>query len=378
MPPLSSHKYRAQANRSVVDANTLEAAIAAREAILSRNRDVEPILTLAHLAQLTNVELGFLRAVVARQVHPYFNFSIEKRDKSGSREISIPTRRLRYVQRFLHENVLKRLRYSNCSYSYAKDASMTACARQHLESRWLVKLDIRNFFGSVPEWSVYDIFRDLGFGELIAFEIARICTYPPPSSRRRLSTVIPRKQYDAISQYQVKQYDAGVLPMGAPSSPLLSERYLLKFDAEAAAIAQEYHVTFTRYADDLFFSASHADFNRNSATILVTRIRRLLKSYELTLNDEKVRIIPPGSRKIVLGLCVNDSVLRLPHEFKARMRRHYHYLTLYGVSEHYRRRRFYSALALKRHLLGKIAFATSVEPEYGEDLRRKHLAIRWP
>src|SRR5277367_3472519 len=48
----------------------------------------------------------------------------------------------------------------------------------------------------------------------------------------------------------------GLLTIGAPTSPLLSNRIMASFDAYWLSFSRDRDVTYTRYADDLFFSCN--------------------------------------------------------------------------------------------------------------------------
>ena len=48
-------------------------------------------------------------------------------------------------------------------------------AEQHRNARWLVKMDVMNFFESILEPKVYEVFRSFGYQPLMAFELTRLC-----------------------------------------------------------------------------------------------------------------------------------------------------------------------------------------------------------
>jgi len=385
MQPWSPHKYRLEGRRRGVPDQVLDAAIAARERVYAVSPDITPVLTLAHLAQLTNVPYQYLRSVVSRNSgHHYFTFWIEKRRQRkgnrASREISVPSRPLRWVQTWIHDNILSGVPVSSQSYAYHRGSTIMACAQRHAGARWLVKIDIRSFFPSINEHQIYAVFRSLGFGALISFEMARICTRVPLSTKLQW-------QYDrrpmgsGIPGYE--SYFAGGLPIGAPTSPALSNLYMRPFDVAMQAFCISQGITYTRYADDLIFSTERVTFDRRAASRLIAHCRAALRDHGLRANDRKTSVVPPGARKIVLGLVVNDEQPRLSREFKALIRQHYHYLTLYGADEHAGKRRFRSGgvssvPALKRHLEGLLAFAAQVEPAYAHRVAAKHIEIDWP
>ena len=52
----------------------------------------------------------------------------------------------------------------------------------------------------------------------------------------------------------------GVLPQGAPTSPIISNLICQILDYKIIELCQEYHLTYTRYADDLTFSTNEKKF----------------------------------------------------------------------------------------------------------------------
>jgi len=93
-------------------------------------------------------------------------------------------------------------------------------AAMHTTARWLVKLDITNFFESISERQVYRVFREAGYCALMAFQVTRICTRLGSGSfkygKRRWKT-------RGKDRYKVLANDRlGHLPQGAPTSPMLA------------------------------------------------------------------------------------------------------------------------------------------------------------
>ena len=65
------------------------------------------------------------------------------------------------VQRWLHNNILLKAKTHVCSTAYQPDCSPVENAREHCSARWLVKIDVKNFFESISERQVYHAFRTL-------------------------------------------------------------------------------------------------------------------------------------------------------------------------------------------------------------------------
>jgi RNA-directed DNA polymerase len=85
-------------------------------------------------------------------------------------------------------------------------------------------------------------------------------------------------------------------------------------------------------------------------------------------------IIPPGARKIVLGLTVLDDTVALPGEFKRRVEVHVR-VGKFGLVEHTRHRRSRSVLSMVEHIDGCIAFASSVDKAFADLLKAEWAAV---
>ena len=266
------------------------------------------------------------------------------------------------TQRWLLRHVLSACAIHPMSYAYQRERSIVACAQLHVGARWLVKLDVHNFFGSVSERRIYRVFEQLGYTSLLSFELARLCTR---FEWRGGSVQVPSR-HGVQAPYRTEP--EGSLPQGAPTSGVLANVAMRPVDAELAAYAASSKLVYTRYSDDLVFSAG-AGFSRHDAVKVVSRAASALRRHGFALHQAKTRIVPPGARHVVLGLLVDDAGVRLLSEFKRRLEVHVRGVTKFGLEAHASHRHFDSILSMINHVDGGIAFAQSVEPAFAERLR---------
>lgn len=374
--------YRKEGKSRNVDERILERALEIGNRIHDKNSNILPIFTLGHLAQLTGVPYIYLRAIVARdnRYQPYRIFRIRKKSAGSFRTICVPEAPLMEVQRYVNAHILQHIEPHHASSAYTKDSQISKTASLHCECRWLIKMDIKNFFESISELSVYRVFRKAQFPALLSFELARLCTRVIPDTIWRNDQ---RWFNHKFQRYTIKKYrvwSLGALPQGAPTSPMLSNLVAYQFDEEVERLAARYGVTYTRYADDIALSTMDTTFSREKAKALIQKTYSLMRKYGFYPNETKTSIAPPGAKKIVLGLQVAEREVRLTKEFKARLKQHLYFCNKAEIGPvlHAREKGFVSVLGFKNHLYGLITHAAQVEPNYAEKLKMEFKTINWP
>ena len=348
------------------------------QVVLNNHYDLPSLLTLNHLAKRTKVPYLHLRSIIERKDNEsYRKFSIKKRS-GGRRFIHVPTPQLMFVQRWINEHILKKVPVHQCSFAFNPGSSIVKCASRHTGARWLIKMDITGFFESISEIQVYRVFKELGYQPLVAFELARISTVHVLDLSPRLSdstwkvktinTKIP--SYNSIS--------LGYLPQGAPTSPILSNLVMREIDNRILSEAKNFGLTYTRYSDDLTFSTRRSNYGRKEARAFISLVSKILKSSGFQPQHRKTTIIPPGNRKIVLGLNVDGINPKLRSEFKDKLRQHIYFLEKFGPVEHAKTRKFDSVLGMKSHIRGLIDYANMIDSKYANTLLVKFKKIKWP
>jgi len=160
--------------------------------------------------------------------------------------------------------------------------------------------------------------------------------------------------------------DKGTLPLGSPSSPIISNLILHPVDVALLSAAEQRGLTYTRYADDLTFSG-HAPFD------VTIEVESALGPHGYTINPDKNQVRKRGQRILVTGLTVAElDRPRLPKQFKRRLRQEVYFVERFGLEGHCSRRYSWPWIAdddeerqvfhSRRHLQGKLHYAMGVEP----------------
>ena len=117
-----------------------------------------------------------------------------------------------------------------------------------------MKLDVHDFFASIDERQIFQVFTELGYGHLISFEMARLCTRPGVGARHQIASgnSVPPARYTVIKKYRTSA-GLGFLPQGSPTSGALANLVMRDIDMRITEAVAGTGIIYTRYADDIVF-----------------------------------------------------------------------------------------------------------------------------
>jgi hypothetical protein len=253
------------------------------------------IMTVEELSRAMNTSVGTIRylsynRIVSKTTH-YKRFYIPKKT-GGKRLISTPMPILKKAQYWILENILEKIALKDAAHGFVKKRSIVSNALPHVKAEIVVNIDMKDFFPTITYPRVKGVFQSFGYSEQIATILALMCTEP---------------ECDQIEIDGQTYYAAGTerfLPQGAPTSPALTNIICRKLDARLMGIAAKLNFQYTRYADDLTFSAS-GEATQKLKT-LMGFIRKIVKEEKLVIHPDKIRVLRKGARKEVTGIVVND------------------------------------------------------------------------
>ncbi len=278
----------------------------------------------------------------------YFTFEIEKRS-GGKRLLAAPHATLSQAQHWVLANVLEKLSTEAPAHGFIKGKSVVTNARPHVGQDLVINLDVKDFFPSVTFRRVRGVFQRLGYSPAVATVLALLCTESP---RRKV-------EYDGKPLWVAVGPRA--LPQGACTSPALSNQVTKKLDRRLAGRLTRQGWTYTRYADDLTFSARPG--KRDAIGRLHAVVRHTLDDEGFTLHPKKGRFLPRTSRQMVTGVVVNTK-LSVRRDEVRRLRAILHQAKKTGLAAQNRENRPDFELWLR----GKIAWVQMVDPAKGAKL----------
>lgn len=241
------------------------------------------------VAKLLGIELKELTYLLYKEKveNLYNTFEISK--KNGEfRIIHAPKDDLKWIQRKLSDKLsevhsdylLNNNIKSVISHGFQEGKSIITNALLHRHKRYLLNIDIADFFPSFHFGRVQGYFRkskEFNFLKEVSTIVAQLACYK------------------------------GKLPQGAPTSPIISNLIFNIVDLRILKLAKNYKLDYTRYADDMSFSTNNKAF-RKDYLAFIQELKELLEKNGFVINQNKTRLEYYSSRQEVTGLTVNDKI----------------------------------------------------------------------
>lgn len=229
----------------------------------------------------------------------YHSFKIPKRS-GGLRQIDAPLDDLMQALRELKFIFEKKLfaSYHTCAFAYVRGRSTIDAVKRHQRnnSKWFLKLDYHNFFGSTtPEFVMNMLSQIFPYNELLKSQRGK----------------------DALDKALSLCFLNGGLPQGTPISPTITNLMMIPIDHAIAKYAREHspHLTYTRYADDILLS-SDLKFSWNNVQNDIIEIVNKFNA-PFSLNTAKTRFGSSAGRNWNLGVMLNkDNQITVGHNKK--------------------------------------------------------------
>jgi len=336
-----SGKYLEKLNKELLDAGKDEAFIARCLDYAKRLVDegLPVIFDVKHLALLLGIDYGPFITLTIHGTHRYKTIRIKKK-RGGHRTIRVPSTSLKYIQRWILDNIISQMYCSEAATGFVPGTSIKKNAERHLNCTCLLNIDIKDFFPSITYEDVFRIFRYYGYTYKLASCLANICT------------------------------EDDELPQGAPTSPMLANIRCIKLDRRIKLLCEKYKANYSRYADDITISGNGGIAN------IIEAVTEIITDEGFEINEKKTRILFPHQRQEITGLIINNGIIRVPREFKKELKKEIYYCKKYGPTDHQKHigdtHSFY-----KEHLYGKAYYVNMIEPDVGNVLLDELDAIDW-
>jgi hypothetical protein len=291
--------------------------------------------------------LGFEMAIVQEMAYKapktYRHYKIPKK-RGGLRTIYHPskeTKSLQYTLMHLLEAVLEP---HPCAMAFKRGFSspLRRNAEAHAKHPFTLRIDFKDFFPSITPDDLFSAIEH------------------PDNPKRQELTADDREFL--VNVFFIRYADGRLgLPIGAPSSPLLSNGVMRWLDVAIDTYAKQHEFIYTRYADDLVFSTNRKDESKP----FLEGLRAVINSSphpKPTINESKTMFMSRNARRVVTGLIISpDSSISIGRDKKRLLRKYlndFKYNRLDKPKTHY--------------LQGYLAFILDVEPALYDRLCLKY------
>lgn len=232
-----------------------------------------PVNQEKEIARLLDIDEKIINEIISDTKKHYSRFFIWKDEEhTKKRWIEAPDEILKGIQEHILHNVLYKMAPTKFAHGFIHGRSIVSCAKEHTGKKFVLKLDLKNFFPSISREMVYGAM----FSEL---------------TPENVKIIIPAIELCLMD---------GRLPQGAPTSPAISNIVCKPLDMVLYGIANKFGLTYTRYADDLIFSSDSDDIYK-----VIPIIKSTIAKFGLVVNEKKVKVLKKHQRQTVTGLVVN-------------------------------------------------------------------------
>ncbi|MBL9105460.1 MAG: RNA-directed DNA polymerase [Myxococcales bacterium] len=253
--------------------------------------------TAEQLAAAMGIEIKALRFLAynrrTSKVSHYRRFFIPKKT-GGQRLISAPMRRLKTAQTWVLTNILDKVTLHEAAHGFRQGRSIVTNARPHVGSAVVLNLDLKDFFPTVTVRRIKGVFRALGYSEAVATALALVCSEPE----------VDEVALDGETYYVAR--GPRHLPQGSPASPGITNLLCRRLDRRIEGLAQSLGFVYTRYADDLTFSARADRAGSVNVGKLLRAVKDIVEHEGFNVHPDKTRVMRRGRRQEVTGVVVND------------------------------------------------------------------------
>jgi hypothetical protein len=227
---------------------------------------------------------------------------IISKKNGGERHLQIPGRLIKSYQKKLADKLATIYKPPVCVHSFIKKSkTIKTNAMPHCKKKYVLNLDISNFFDSINFGRVRGILMAKPYllSDVVATRFAQLVTY-----KNKLS-------------------------QGAPSSPIISNMICVRLDHVLMRFAKQNNLFYSRYADDLTFSSNLINIQNEK---IVEEIIAIIESNGFQENPNKRRLQKSNQSQKVTGLTVNKKV-NLNRKYIRNLRAILHSCFVNGMAE---------------------------------------------
>ena len=288
-----------------------------------------------------------INQIILKAPYSYKRFIIEKRD-GGKRIVWQPSKETKVLQICLLNCVFKNFEINDFCFSYRRgvQSPLKKNAAIHKNYKYSIHLDYKNFFETItPEM----FFKSIEY----ASEKSKIVF---SNDEKKLIEMI----------CFISRFDNKNLVIGAPTSPIISNIYMKQFDDFFCKYSSKKKDSYTRYADDLWYSSNNLENVKIFKNIVIDYCAKIDYYSPLYLNNKKTKILNLKHGKKITGLVITEnSEIKVPRALKIKTKKLIYELSKNKTNE--------SEIKSNKNILrGYISYIKDNEPSYINKLIMKY------
>lgn len=238
----------------------------------------------------------------------HYNYYWRAKRKGGARLVEAPKQNLKYIQRKILRDILNHIPPHETSHGFRRGRSIQSYASPHTARDVVVRLDLRDFFTTIPAGRVFGIFHAAGYPEPVAHTLTGLTTNAAPAH-----VLGARPDRSERSDHLEPYLRSPHLPQGAPTSPALANLAAYGLDRRLNALAKRFGAKYTRYADDLAISGDD-DF-AHTVDRFMYLADAVVRDEGFRLNTKKTSVRRSHQRQVLTGMVVNKQLNVHRHDY---------------------------------------------------------------
>lgn len=296
-------------------------------------------MIISRISKDTGLDIEFINKLVNSADHRYKIYYIDKRSKKShdKRRIAHPSIELKFLQKWIVDNVFDLIPVHESVFSYRKGKSIQTLANLHRRKKYLLRIDFKDFFPSIKGRDIIQFLSNTA------------------------ESINPALSYNDLKIIKSIVCMNNVLTIGSPSSPAISNMILFDFDKNCYEDLKEKGAIYSRYADDIYISTNKSGILKDIYTDIKRKIK-YMNFPKLYINEEKTVFSSKKNRRIVTGLVLtSDNKISIGRN-KKRFIKSLVYRYINGDLDDYE----------LSYLRGYLAYVKSVEPKFLNRLVEKY------
>lgn len=297
------------------------------------------------LNSYTCLEADQIKNIINKAPMHYKMYFIKKKN-GGNRQIFHPSKTTKMLQYALIDLYLSKIIVHKsaiaykCKNSEQNENPIKFNAIKHAAFKYSIHLDFKDFFPSIKPEDFWNKVQSID--ELMSF-------------------TVEEKEYFNHIVFITFRGDT-FLSIGAPSSPIISNIFMIKFDEliETFTHRSDINGVYTRYADDIWISSDDIAASRKSLDYVMEVLQKEYQSQKL--NEKKTYFCSRKGKRIITGLTVTpEGDVVIPQSKKRYIRSLIYNYTLQNVDD-----------KTVKYIKGYISFIKDVEPTFLNSLLIKY------